>query len=397
MTLQLSHEGGRGTLRFIGRLDTSAAQEAGRQLDTLFAAAGSLTSLDVDAEQLEYISSSGLRVLLSLTKRFPSFRLIHVQPDVYDVLQMTGFTKIMQVERALRHLSVAGCEVIGVGGVGRVYRLNEDTIIKVFRQGTDIEDVRREITMSKEAFVMGMPTAISFDIVRVGEQYGLVYELLKADTLSACLCREPEQVDSYARQYAALFRQLHAIEVPEGSSVPSALAREREQVRHIRRYFPQESIDLLLQILDAVPEGRRLLHMDLQTKNAMIQQGELMLIDMGEVGYGHPLLDLGHAYSAMVSLVGDYEQIIGMPKELGLSLWHRAIDYYLEGLPSEVVSLRKQQIEVVSCVRNFSWLALSDSFPDEVVNACRALFEERVASRKAYILSICKTLKDWTV
>ena len=380
---------------FEGRLDTAAAQELSGNLDQMLTAQGHVDSLTVDADGLEYISSSGLRILLTLTKRFQNFRIVNVQTGVYDVLNMTGFTKIMTVERALRQLSVEGCEVIGIGGVGTVYRLDGDTIIKVFREGTTIDEVRSEITMSKEAFVMGMSTAISFDVVRVGSQYGLVYELLKASTLSACIKREPERIDEFARKYAALFRQLHQIEVPQNSSVPDAMEHEKQQVRHITRYFPQESIDLMMQVLEAIPAGRRLLHLDLQSKNARVQDGELMLIDMGEVGYGHPLLDLGHAYSAMVTLVGDYETIIGIPRELGRELWNRAIDYYFEGLPADVVAQRKRQIEVVSCVRNFSWLALSDSFPEKVINECRALFDERMGSRRDYILEVCKTFKDW--
>ncbi len=397
MITQLTNNGGKVTLTLVGRLDTVAAQELNAELQPLLAKQDSIETLVVDAEGLEYISSSGLRILLTLTKQYKDFRIISVQPAVYDVLNMTGFTKIMNVERALRNLSVDGCEIIGIGGVGTVYRLDDDTIIKVFREGTTIEEVRGEINMSKEAFVMGMPTAISFDVVKVGCQYGLVYELLDADTLSACIKREPERIDEFARRYAELFRQLHQIDVPASSSVPCAMENERKQVMHIRRYFPQESIDLLMQILDAIPNGRSLLHLDLQTKNAMVQNGELMLIDMGEVGYGHPLLDLGHAYSAMVTLVGDYEKIIGMPKALGVELWNRAIGYYLEGLPADVVEQRKRQIEVVSCVRNFSWLALSDSFPEEVVNECKDVFEERVASRRDYILDVCKTFGDWQI
>ena len=397
MNIDIRHEGDSVTLILAGRLDTATSAKASADIERALATVPVISRLTCDAGQLEYISSSGLRILLSLAKRYKDFRITEVQSMVYEVLDTTGFTKIMTVERALRQLSVEGCEVIGVGGVGTVYRLDGDTIIKVFREGTTIEEVRREITMSKEAFVMGMPTAISFDVVRVGCQYGLVYELLQADTLSACIKREPERIDEFARKYAELFHQLHAIEVPGGSSVPCAIERERQQIRHIRRYFPQESIDLMLRIVDAIPDANRLLHLDLQTKNAMVQNGELMLIDMGEVGYGHPLLDLGHAYSAMVTLVGDYDKIIGLPRELGQKLWSRAIDYYLEGMPAEVVKQRKAQIEVVSCVRNFSWLALSDSFPEAVINECKAVFDERIALRKDYILDVCKTFGNWTL
>ena len=397
MNIDIRHEGDSVTLILAGRLDTATSAKASADIERALATVPVISRLTCDAGQLEYISSSGLRILLSLAKRYKDFRITEVQSLVYEVLDTTGFTKIMTVERALRQLSVEGCEVIGVGGVGTVYRLDGDTIIKVFREGTTIEEVRREITMSKEAFVMGMPTAISFDVVRVGSQYGLVYELLQADTLSACIKREPGRIDEFARKYAELFHQLHAIEVPGGSSVPCAIERERQQIRHIRRYFPQESIDLMLRIVDAIPNANRLLHLDLQTKNAMVQNGELMLIDMGEVGYGHPLLDLGHAYSAMVTLVGDYDKIIGMPRELGRELWSRAIDYYLEGMPAEVVKQRKAQIEVVSCVRSFSWLALSDSFPEAVINECKAVFDERIARRKDYILDVSKTFGNWTL
>ena len=397
MNIDIRHEGDSVTLILAGRLDTATSAKASADIERALATVPVISRLTCDAGQLEYISSSGLRILLSLAKRYKDFRITEVQSLVYEVLDTTGFTKMMTVERALRQLSVEGCEVIGVGGVGTVYRLDGDTIIKVFREGTTIEEVRREITMSKEAFVMGMPTAISFDVVRVGSQYGLVYELLQADTLSACIKREPGRIDEFARKYAELFHQLHAIEVPGESSVPCAIERERQQIRHIRRYFPQESIDLMLRIVDAIPDANRLLHLDLQTKNAMVQNGELMLIDMGEVGYGHPLLDLGHAYSAMVTLVGDYDKIIGIPRELGQKLWSRAIDYYLEGMPAEVVKQRKAQIEVVSCVRSFSWLALSDSFPEAVINECKAVFDERIARRKDYILDVCKTFGNWTL
>ena len=395
MTTQLINNEGEATLTLCGRLDTAVSSQVSADINQLLATAGTIQHLTVDAGQLEYISSSGLRILLMLAKRFKQFRITEVNPEVYDVLSMTGFTKMMNVERALRQLSVDGCEVIGVGGVGTVFRLNDDTIIKVFREGTTMDEVRKEITMSKEAFVMGMPTAISFDMVRVGSQYGLVYELLHAQTLSACLKQAPERVDELARKYAGLFRQMHAIQVPADSCVPDALEHERNQVLHIRRYFPQEKIDLLLQLLDTVPASNSLLHLDLQAKNAMIQNEELMLIDMGEVGYGHPILDLAHAYSAMVSLVGDYDKIIGIPRELGTELWNRAIDYYFEGLPADVVALRKEQIKALSWVRNFSWLALSDSFPETVINECRTLFDERVTRHRDYLLDICQTLKDW--
>ena len=397
MKVQFENHEGNAIVTLCGRLDTSCSMQTKTDIDQFLATSAPISSLTVDAEQLEYLSSSGLRILLSLAKQYKGFKVTGVNADVYDVLSMTGFVKIMTVERALRQMSVEGCQVIGIGGVGTVYRIDDDTIIKVFREGTTIDEVRKEITMSKEAFVLGMPTAISFDVVKVGSQYGLVYELLNADTLSSLIKRHPERVDEFARQYAALFHQLHDIEVPADSSVSNALEHERMQLLHVRRYFPQEGIDLLLQILDAIPAGNRLLHLDLQVKNAMMQDNELMLIDMGEVGYGHPVLDLAHAYSAMVLFVGDYDSVIGIPRELGKDLWDRTINYYFEGLPADIIEQRKEQIAAVAIIRSNSWLALSDSFPEAVIKQCQDRFDAFVTARRDYLLSVCSTLKDWTL
>ncbi|MBP5667133.1 MAG: phosphotransferase, partial [Salinivirgaceae bacterium] len=325
MKITANNRNGQATLTIEGRMDTTATTQAAADIDSQLAACGKIDTLTCDACGLEYISSSGLRILLGLAKRYLGFRVTEVCPDVYQVLEMTGFTKIMNVEKAMRRFSVDGCQIIGRGGVGVVYRIDDDTIIKVFREGTTIDEVQTEITMAKESFVLGMPTAISFDIVRVGSQYGLVYELLKADTLTACLKREPQRIDEFARLYASLFRHLHDIKVPKGGSIPSCIEREEEAVRIISRYFDAPSTDLMMRIIQSIPQGDRLLHCDLQTKNAMLQNGELMLIDMGEVGYGHPIIDLGHSYSAMVSLVGDYEQIIGLPQQLANDIWLKMI------------------------------------------------------------------------
>lgn len=400
MTTTITNIGNEAIIRLEGRLDTATSPEVSEAINSQLASL-QVSRITFDASKLEYISSSGLRIILALSKRYQGVQIVNVQPVVYDVLDTTGFTKIMTVERALRKLSIEGCKVVGIGGVGTVFRIDDDTIIKVFREGTTLEEVRREITMSKEAFVLGMPTAISFDIVKVEdgekERFGLVYELLQADTLSAVVKQHPEKLEYYAIKYADLLRQMHEIHVPVGGNVLSAIQREREQVLHIRRYFPMECIDKLLCILDHIPDANRLLHMDLQAKNVMVQDDELMIIDMGEVGYGHPMLDLGHAYSAMVTLVGDYDAIIGMPRELGLRLWDIAIDHYLSGLPADVVALRKKQIEVASCVRKFSWLSLSDSFPEEVVRECQSLFNESVTNRYEYLMEIARQFNSWTL
>ena len=376
MKTTIQTNGNEVIIRLEGRLDTSTSPAVSAEIDSQLSAFSFTesegASLSVDASQLEYISSSGLRILLSLAKRCTNFRIKDALPQVYEVLDTTGFTKIMTVERAIRQLSVDGCPMIGAGGVGKVYRLDGDTIIKVFREGTTMDEVRREIPMWNEAFVLGMPTAISFDVVRVmpssesdAECYGLVYELLRAETLSVVVKNHPESLDTYARKYAELFRQLHGIEVSQGGNVPSAIKTVRQQVEHIRRYFPQEKTDMLLHIIDSVPDGNRLLHMDLQTKNAMMQGDELMLIDMGELTRGVPIYDLASIYrDLMVGSKSDPEttaRSIGMSPELCMEVGQKFFAMY-SGM-TDPVQL-EQYMKMIGLVFAFNVVLLIPDCPE---------------------------------
>lgn len=217
-----------------------------------------------------------------------------------------------------------------------------------------------------------------------------------SDTLSACIMREPEHMEEFARQYALLFRKLHDIHMPQAGHLPDARERDEKAVRHLSRFFDTPSVDLLLQIVYAIPSGDCLLHCNLHAKNIVVHNSELSLADKAEMGYGHPLLDLGHAYSAMVTLVGDYDTIIGMPREYGKQLWQHFMRYYFEE-DADVLAHREEQMEAVACVRDFTRLTLSDSIPESVIWEFQHAFAERVTQRKEYLLRVCSTFNDWNI
>lgn len=55
----------------------------------------------IDADNLEYISSAGLRVILKVRKEEPKLAIINVSPDVYEVFDMTGFTDIGDCRKSI--------------------------------------------------------------------------------------------------------------------------------------------------------------------------------------------------------------------------------------------------------------------------------------------------------
>ena len=191
--------------------------------------------LIVDAQNLCSISSAGLRALLVLTKESGrKLTVRNVSPEVYEIFEITGFSLLLDVRRRMRSLSIEGCKKVGEGALGSVYQVAEDTIVKVFRTTDSMPVIQTELDRSRQAFVKGLPTAIPFDIVQVGNQFGAVYEMLNAETLNDYLIRHPEQTDEMIRKYVQLLRQIHSSEALPGelpSAVSQFLARTSSHLR----------------------------------------------------------------------------------------------------------------------------------------------------------------------
>jgi len=98
--LNISKESNATSLTVIleGRLDTTTAPDLEKELkDSL----DDVTELIMDFEKLEYISSAGLRVLLSAQKimsRQGEMKLIHVSDTVMEIFEVTGFDDILTIE-----------------------------------------------------------------------------------------------------------------------------------------------------------------------------------------------------------------------------------------------------------------------------------------------------------
>ena len=73
MTVQFENQEGYAKITLCGRLDTSCSAQTKTDIDRFLSTSAPIRSLTVDAEQLEYLSSSGLRILLSLAKQFKDF------------------------------------------------------------------------------------------------------------------------------------------------------------------------------------------------------------------------------------------------------------------------------------------------------------------------------------
>ncbi len=341
------------TVCLSGRIDASNAAEAEKQLNAARdTAAGA--SVVIDAEKLEYISSAGLRILLRLRKQVPELTVINVSPEVYDVLDMTGFTEMMTIKKAYRRLSVDGCELIGKGSNGAVYRYDSETIIKLYFNPDALPEIQRERALARKALVLGINTAIPYDVVRIGESYGTVMELLEATSLSELIKKDPEHLELPLKYYVDMLKQIHSTELKPGE-MPDMRQVALGWAAFDREHLPEELGSKLYAMVQAVPEQCTMMHGDYHTNNIMVRDGEALLIDMDTLCVGHPIFELGsmfNAYGGFSELDhSEMERFIGIPYEVGTEFWHRALAMYLDTEDAERLKEVEDKAKIVGYMR----------------------------------------------
>ena len=319
------------TIELKGRIDSSNAAEVEKEiLEKLSSCPGESVLLDAGA--LEYISSAGLRILLHIRRSYADMRITNVSSEIYEILEMTGFTEMMRVEKAYREISIEGCEEIGRGANGRLYRIMDDTVVKVYKNADALEDIRHEREVAKLALILGIPTAISYDVVKVGESYGSVFELLNARSFSKILANEPERMDWCVSEYVSLLKKIHGTLVPKGK-LPDMREKALDWALFLRPYLPAEAWEKLVSLIEAVPHDDHMIYGDYHTKNVELQNDEVLLIDMDTLAVGHPIFELGSMYNSFIGFSEPDHEVIkkfqGIDFETGSAFWRKSLAAYL--------------------------------------------------------------------
>ena len=321
-----------------GRIDASNAAQAEEKIFSIKNENPGKHTV-VDADNLEYISSAGLRVILKLRKEEPKLAIINVAPDVYEVFDMTGFTDMVTVEKAYQRMSVEGCEFIAKGANGAVYRYDAETILKTYFAKDALPEIKQERENARRAFVLGINTAIPYGIVRVGDGYGTVTELLNATSVTKLIRNNPDDMSEAVKYYVDMLKSIHAVEVEDGE-VPDMKEIALDWARFVTAYIPEEQGRKLISLIEAVPKQNTLMHGDYHTNNIMVQNGEPLLIDMDTLCMGHPVFELGSMFNAFVGYSElDHQNVMdffGYSFETAGKFWNMALKMYL-GTDDEAV------------------------------------------------------------
>ena len=336
-----------------GRIDSNNAAERESEIMSIVEN-NPHQSLVLDLDELEYVSSAGLRIILKLKKLDKTLSLINVSSEVYEIFDMTGFTEMMEISKAYKKISIQGCELIGQGANGKVYRINEDTIVKVYASPDCLDDIKRERALAKKAFVLGIPTAISYEIARIDDTYGTVFELLDAQSIAKLLAANPDKIDEYVDIYVDLLKKIHETKVKDEDMVDMRQTAIN-WANFDSEYLPKEIGDKLIALVKAVPKSDYMLHGDYHIKNVMMQNGEALLIDMDTLCVGDPIFELGSMFNAYEGFSSMDESVslafLGIPHNLSVEFWHKTLEKYLGTNDQNVIAEVDKKARILGFMR----------------------------------------------
>ena len=284
-------------------------------------------------------------------------------------------------ERPMREISVDGCEVLGQGGNGAVYRLDDETIVKVYfskRRGPEEIDRNREIT--KAAFVNGIPTMIAFDMVRVGENYGVIYENINAKSLSQEIAAHPEKLEEYAHMIVETLKKLHSTRFKKGT-LPSSKEKMKNDVLITAKagYYKPAEVKRILKLVEAIPERNTFIHQDFHPGNLMLQNGEIVLIDVDDSGLGHPIFDLAamHLVYVTAAKTGHKISSLHLTKEQFARVWKIILEEYFNTKDERKLAWINRIIEGYAMVGLIKGVATSPNVKDWLRKPVIAVYKRK--------------------
>ena len=180
----------------------------------------------------------------------------------------------------------------GGGGFGESYynKTDDSVILKLNKPGISASKAEEEFLRSKAVFQMGIPSAEPYEFVTDGQRYGMTVQRIQGkESFGRIIADHPERLEELAGVTAEYAKALHSIPCNTESFDNIAL-RTREMIM-ANKVIPDHVKARLAGYLDELEPANTCLHGDLNPCNIITANGKVYWIDLGDFGYGDPLLD----------------------------------------------------------------------------------------------------------
>ena len=187
---------------------------------------------------------------------------------------------------------------VGEGGNGKTYvnPAAPGEILKVNNARlSTLEAVKHEYDVSKAVEALGLTVPQVFRIVRVGDAYATISQLVKDKKSLSRICHdEPERTEDMARLLCRKGKELFATPC-NTDYFPSRKEQVLWAIDHAS-FVSKNNRKLIRSFAETIPDITTCVHGDFQTGN-IIQSGDYFFwIDLDRFAYGDPMFDIGHLF-----------------------------------------------------------------------------------------------------
>lgn len=214
----------------------------------------------------------------------------------------------------MRTIEVNHLEVIGKGVTATVYLLDEDHIVKIFKDIIPMEDIQYEYECARLVEKLGIRTPCAREIVGSDQGTGIIYDRVKGITLSDVMQKDKEHLYDYGVKYGRIVKSFHEQSIPD-SKLPDAKETMKNVLNDYKDFLTEKERDEIRHYIDLVPSASRLLHGDIAPVNIMVEDGQMYVIDVPMIMTGNPLFDLLQPYSFCVQTRNLFELYLGMSED----------------------------------------------------------------------------------
>lgn len=198
------------------------------------------------------------------------------------------------MKREATRINLDDWALFGGGGIGLSYyhKKDDSIVLKMNKASMPKEHTVREFERSKSLYDMGLNCPKVVDFVFDGQRYGIIAERIKnKKSFATIIAEDPSQLEPLAKDFARNVKLLHAVRCDNGL-FPSYRDDYLKALSECTVLSDKEK-DILRRALDSMNDEGFCIHGDLTPGNIIRADGKDYWIDLGEVSYGDPDIDIG--------------------------------------------------------------------------------------------------------
>ncbi len=219
--------------------------------------------------------------------------------------------------------------------------------------------------------MLGIPTAISYDIVKVDDKLGVRFEMLDCMSLKNAFVNYPDKYEEYIKRYVDLLKKITTTDCMD-PTLPNIKEMYVTKVETIKEFLEEKYYLKAKRIVEKIPEAMTFVHGDCHFKNIMVQGDDFLLIDMDTLSHGHPIFELAALRAPYVAFEeddpGNSQRFLGVPPELSSKIYNDVVNGYF-GKDDQVI---KDKIALICYIHMVWWNKVNTPDNNKRLEGCRS-------------------------